>query len=180
MALRNPSFEDAGEHAGEAAHWILTAVTSREQIAGFGLPPRAWEDFERWFVLWPSLEDVAVVRAFFDRAVEGYEDFDEGWANSGYLYELLPALLVTCGFGGRSVEDCAAGWDNEPYLRDWERVPSAAAAFSSEEAESFEARWTHAPYAQTWEDVVSFSARFDVGARPIEDFESAWTSTRTL
>ena len=36
MAILNPSFEDAGALPGEAEHWALSAVTSLEEIAGFG------------------------------------------------------------------------------------------------------------------------------------------------
>lgn len=65
MALRNPSFEDAGVLPGEAEHWTLTAVTSLEVLAGFGAAPEdAWEDFERWHALLDSLDDVVVVLAF--------------------------------------------------------------------------------------------------------------------
>lgn len=69
MALQNPSFEDAGALPGEAEHWTLTAVTSLEVLAGFGTAPEdGWEDFERWYALLDSLEDVVVVLAFFDSA----------------------------------------------------------------------------------------------------------------
>ena len=50
MPVLNPSFEDAGALPGEAEHWALSAVTSLEEIAGFGTAPEeAWEDFDRWF-----------------------------------------------------------------------------------------------------------------------------------
>jgi hypothetical protein len=39
MALLNPSFEDAGTLPGEAEHWALSAVTSCEEVAGFGTAP---------------------------------------------------------------------------------------------------------------------------------------------
>ena len=39
MAILNPSFEDAGALPGEAEHWALSAVTSLEEIAGFGTAP---------------------------------------------------------------------------------------------------------------------------------------------
>ena len=94
MALLNPSFEDEGALPGEAEHWTLTAVTGLEVLAGFGAAPEdAWEDFERWFALLASLDDVTVVLAFFDSALKGYEEFDSGWANAVYLYELPPAQL---------------------------------------------------------------------------------------
>jgi hypothetical protein len=40
MAILNPSFEDAGALPGEAEHWTLSAVTSLEEIAGFGAAPK--------------------------------------------------------------------------------------------------------------------------------------------
>jgi hypothetical protein len=89
MAILNPSFEDAGALPGEAEHWALSAVTSLEEIAGFGTAPEeAWEDFERWFELLDSIDDVVVVLAFFDSALKGYEEFESGWANVVYLYDL--------------------------------------------------------------------------------------------
>ena len=52
MPVLNPSFEDAGALPGEAEHWTLSAVTSREEIAGFGAgSEEAWDDFDRWFDL---------------------------------------------------------------------------------------------------------------------------------
>ena len=57
MPVLNPSFEDAGALPGEAEHWALSAMTSLEEIAGFGTAPEeAWEDFERWFELLDSID----------------------------------------------------------------------------------------------------------------------------
>lgn len=39
MAVLNPSFEDAGTLPGDAEHWTLFAVTSLEELAGFGSAP---------------------------------------------------------------------------------------------------------------------------------------------
>ena len=118
MAILNPSFEDAGTLPGEAEHWALSAATSLEEIAGFGTAPEeAWEDFERWFELLDSIDDVVVVLAFFDSALKGYEEFESGWANVVYLYDLPPAQLVTATFDGNAAEDCESGWSNVPYAR---------------------------------------------------------------
>ena len=81
MPILNPSFEDAGTLPGEAAHWTLTAMTSLEEMAGFGaLPEQAWEDFERWFELRAELEAVLTARAFFAPGTDGFESFlfDDG------------------------------------------------------------------------------------------------------
>ena len=117
MAILNPSFEDAGALPGEAEHWALSAVTSLEEIAGFGTAPEeAWEDFERWFELLDSIDDVVVVLAFFDSALKGYEEFESGWANVVYLYDLPPAQLVTATFDGLAAESvqCSASPGSAP------------------------------------------------------------------
>jgi hypothetical protein len=182
MALLNPSFEDAGTLPGEAEHWALSAVTSREGIAGFGTAPEdAWEDFERWHTLLDSLGDVTVVLAFFDSALKGYEAFESGWANVVYLYDLPPAQLVTCAFGGGAVEDCESGWSNLPYLRDWALVTTATGIFDGEPREDFEDQWrSNQLYAWKWAAVTSSTAMFDAGVQPVEDFNNGWTSMTTL
>jgi hypothetical protein len=182
MALQNPSFEDAGVLPGEAEHWSFSAVTSLEVLAGFGAAPEeAWEDFERWYALLDSLEDVVVVLAFWGSALEGYEAFESGWANFVYLYELPPAQLVTCAFGGGAVEDCESGWSNVPYLRDWALVTTATGVFDGEPREDFEDQWrSNQSYAWTWAAVTASAALFDAGVQPVEDFESGWTTMTTL
>lgn len=182
MVLENPSFEDAGSSPGEAAHWTLTAVTSLEVLAGFGGDPEeGWEDFERWSTLLASLDDVTVVLAFFDSALKGYEEFESGWANLVYLYELPPAQLVACAFGGGAVEDCGTGWNNEPYLRDWAVVTAATGVFDGEPREDFEDQWReNESFASTWAAVTASAALFDAGAQPVEDFNNGWTTITTL
>jgi len=182
MALLNPSFEDEGALPGEAEHWTLAAVTSREVLAGFGTSPEdAWEDFERWFTLFASLADVTVVLAFFDSALKGFEEFESGWANAVFLYELPPAQLVTCAFGGGAVEDCEAGWSNVPYLRDWALVTASTGIFDGEPREDFEDQWrSNQSYAWTWAAVTSSTALFDAGAQAVEDFNNGWTNMTTL
>jgi hypothetical protein len=172
MALLNPSFEDEGALPGEAEHWTLTAVTGLEVLAGFGAAPEdAWEDFERWFALLASLDD----------ALKGYEEFDSGWANAVYLYELPPAQLVTCAFGGGAVEDCETGWSNVPYLRDWALVTAATGVFDGEPREDFEDQWrSNQSYAWTWAAVTASTALFDGGVQAVEDFNNAWLNMTTL
>ena len=169
MALLNPSFEDAGMLPGEAAHWKLSAVTRLEEIAGFGTAPEdAWEDFERWFEFLATIDDVLVVLAFFDSALKGYEQFESGWDNAVFLYELPPAQLVTATFDGRAAEDCETGWSNVPYAREWSEVASVTGVFGGEPIEDFRLR----SYVSIWSEVPSSAA-------PIENFESAWTRATT-
>lgn len=182
MGLQNPSFEVAGALPGEAEHWVLVSVTSLEAIAGFGAAPeRACEDFEGWLAFWGALADVPLVRAFFDVAAEGYEDFAEGWATDLYLLELPPAQLVPANFAPGDVEACEVGWANAPFAIDWSAVVGAAAVFDGENREDFEDQWSsNHLYAWTWSAVVSATAMFDAGAQTREDFENDWTLATTL
>ena len=181
MALLNPSFEDAGALPDEAEHWTLTAVTSLEELAGFGVAPEdAWEGFERWFDFLASIDEVTVVLAFFDSALKGYEHFESGWANVVFLYELPPAQLVTATFDGNAAEDCETGWSNVPYGREWANVASAAGVFDGEPREDFENQWrSNETYAWSWVSLSSSAALFDAGAQAVEDFENAWMPATT-
>lgn len=69
-----------------------------------------------------SIDDMVVVLAFFDSALKGYEEFESGWANVVYLYDLPPAQLVTATFDGLVAEECEMGWSNVPYAREWADV----------------------------------------------------------
>ena len=181
MPVLNPSFEDAGALPGEAEHWTLSAVTSLEEIAGFGTAlEEAWEDFERWFELLDSIDDVVVVLAFFDSALKGYEEFESGWANVVYLYDLPPAQLVTATFDGLAAEECETGWSNVPYAREWADVTAATGVFDGEPREDFEDQWrSNQLYAWTWAAVTSSTAMFDAGAQAVEDFNNGWTPATT-
>jgi hypothetical protein len=126
MPILNPSFEDEGALPGEAAHWTLTAVTSLEEIAGFGtLPEQAWEDFERWFELLAELDSVLTSRAFFAPGTDGFESFTTGWGAGAYLFELPPAQVVPAPFSVDNVEDCESGWSNATFHWSWDGVPAA-------------------------------------------------------
>ena len=186
MAVLNPSFEDAGLLPGEAEHWTLRTLTSRELIAGFGPPPSggpelAWEDFESWIPLWRTLEAVSVVLAFFDAAPEGLEDFEETWENDLYLLEMPPAQLAAAALGPSDVEDCETGWDNEPYLTSWAEVAGQVGVFDGELGEDFEDHWSgNQAFGWTWGAVPSVPALFDAGAQGREDFENDWAAATTL
>jgi len=185
MAVFNPSFEDAGLLLGEAEHWTLASVTSLESIAGFGSmipggPELAWEGFERWGELWLALEDVPVVRAFFDSSPEGLEDFEKTWDNDLYLFE-LPAQLAIASFGLDDVEACEAGWGNDGCAMSWVEVTSVAGAFDGEPREDFEDQWHgNQAFAWAWGAVTSAAALFDAEAQAREDFENDWAPATTL
>src|SRR5690606_6228036 len=130
MAILNPSFEDAGAAPGEAEHWTIVTVTSLERIAGFGpAPHRAWEDFERWFDLLLAFGPGQLALAFFDPIAEGFEDFEEAWANDLYMTELPAGQVITAPFGGGAVEDMESGWPNVPYTTAWEDVAAVVGMF---------------------------------------------------
>lgn len=181
-ALLNPSFEDAGALPGDAAHWTLTAFTSLEVVAGFGTAPeKAWEDFADWYPFLGGLADVPVVLAFFDGNAEGFEDFEEGWANNLHLLELPPAQLVPCPFGGGlDVEDCETGWSNAAYARDWALVTSVTGLFDGQPREAFDVHWrSNEAYARTWETLPASAALFDGGQQGVEAFDGTWTHATT-
>ncbi|MBN2197508.1 MAG: hypothetical protein JW751_32315, partial [Polyangiaceae bacterium] len=178
----NPSFEDAGTLPGDAAHWTLTAVTSLEEIAGFGaLPEQAWEDFERWFELLAELDSVLTSRAFFAPGTDGFESFTTGWGAGAYLFELPPAQVVPGQFSADNVEDCETGWSNASFYWSWDGVPAATGTFDGESREDFEDSWrSNESFAWSWSGVASSTAMFDSGAQGVEDFENSWTHAGTL
>ena len=128
-----------------------------------------------------SIDDVVVVLAFFDSALKGYEEFESGWANVVYLYDLPPAQLVTATFDGLAAEECETGWSNVPYAREWADLTAATGVFDGEPREDFEDQWrSNQLYAWTWAAVTSSAALFDAGAQAVEDFNNGWTSMTTL
>jgi len=182
MPILNPSFEDEGALPGEAAHWTLAAVTSLEEIAGFGaLPEQAWEDFERWFELLAELDSVMTSRAFFAPGTDGFEFFTTGWGAGAYLFELPPAQVVPASFSVDDVEDCESGWSNATFYRSWDGVPAATGTFDGESREDFEDQWrSNQSYAWSWSSVSASTAMFDGGGQGVEDFENSWTYAGTL
>lgn len=182
MPVENPSFETAGSAPGLAEHWTLRTATARERIAGFGpAPHRAWEDFERWFSLVPTLEPGNVALALFDPLAEGYEDFEDAWDNDVYLTALPTGNVLTAPFGGGAVEDLEDGWSTVPYARAWEEVTGATGVFDGEPREDFEDQWrSNQSFAWSWGSVAASAARFDAGAQVAEDFENDWSAAATL
>lgn len=182
MAILNPSFEDAGAQPGEAAHWTLQTLASRERIAGFGpAPHEAWEGFEWWFDLLDDLAAVTVAIAFFDPLAEGYEDFNEGWGNDLYLTELPTGQIITAAFGGGVVEDLEDGWSNVPYAMAWEDVGAVTGVFDGEPREDFEEEWrSNQAFLWAWEMAAGVIAAFDGGADTNEDFENDWAAATTI
>lgn len=182
MALLNPSFEDAGALPGEAAHWMLTAVTSLQEIAGFGTAPElACEDFERWFEFVGDLGAAVTARAFFDLGRDGYEAFESGWEAGVFLWEWQQALGVSASFGPDDVEDCETGWSNATFYWGWDALPSAAGQFDGEPREDFEDLWHgNQAFEWDWDTVTAATAMFDSGAEGREDFESGWAAATTI
>jgi hypothetical protein len=180
MALANPSFEDAGSLPGEAAHWTLTAVTRLEAVAGFGAsPPQAFESFERWSSFVAELAGVTTVLAFFDGGRDGYEDFEHAWANSLYLRDFQPAVLVP--LHSSAAETFDANWSGAAYFLAWGAVASDAATFGAQGAEDFEARWhANESFAHDLAAIATDAARFAPGALAFETFETAWVHATTL
>ncbi len=180
MALANPSFEDAGSLPGDAAHWTLTAVTRLEAVAGFGTsPPQAFESFERWSSFVDALAGVTTVAAFVDGGRDGYEDFEEAWANSLYLRELQAAVLVPLHTPVAETFD--ATWSGAAYVLAWGAVASDAATFGAQGAEDFEARWhANESFAHDLAAIATDAARFAPGALAFEPFETAWVHATTL
>jgi hypothetical protein len=180
MALANPSFEDAGSLPADAAHWTLSARTSREAIAAFGAsPPQAFESFERWSSFVDALAGVTTVIAFFDSGHHGFEDFEHAWANSLYLREFQPAVLVP--LHSSATETFDANWSGAAYFLAWGAVASDAATFGAHGAEDFEARWhANESFEHDLAAIATDAARFAPGALAFEPFETAWVHATTL
>ncbi|MFH0899613.1 MAG: hypothetical protein V2A73_03165 [Pseudomonadota bacterium] len=181
----NPSFEEPGPGPGEAAHWTLVTFIAGERIAGFGPePPRAWEDFERWYDVALGFEEGDLVLAPFDPFAEGYEDFDEAWGNDQYLVELPSGQVEECPFAnglvGDPVEAFEAGWENDAFAILWDAVSSMVAVFAGEASESFEMQWSaNEDFVWTWDDATAAVAIFDGGTQ-YEGFESGFAAAGTI
>lgn len=182
MPVLNPGFEDSGTSPGEAAHWTLVSSVMGERIAGFGPDPyRAWEDFERWFELLVSWDQVSVATAFFDLVQERQEDFEEGWDNDTFLLELPSGQVEACVFSDTVVEAFESHWDNDDYAASWDVVPAVTGMFDAEPREDFEEQWSgNQSYAWAWGSVTSATAMFDGGVQSREDFENDWTAATTI
>ena len=181
-AILNPGFETAGALPGQAEHWILTAYTSRERIAGFGPGLLlGWEGFERWYELHWELEDAQTVRAFFDPHAEGYEDFEEAWQNDLFLREVPTGHLVAALFHGGEVEDLEAAWDNVPFALAWDDVVDVPAEFDGDPIDACEHGWHgNEQFVWDWAGVTDGAALFDSGTSPEETFSGAFTTMSTI
>jgi hypothetical protein len=182
MTILNSGFETAGQQPGEAEHWILVSSTSLESIAGFGpLPLLGWEGFDRWHEHLNELDDSELVLAFFDPAVEGYEDFEQAWDNDLYLTDLPTGHVVAAEFHGGTVEDLEDGWDNVPFAWSWGDVIEAAAIFDGEDRENFEDGWrNNEHFAWLWSGVSAEVVLFDGAATPAETFTGTWELATTI
>ncbi|MCP4678752.1 MAG: hypothetical protein GY854_25230 [Deltaproteobacteria bacterium] len=172
MALLNPRFDVAGTYPGEAEHWTLITYVAAERIMGFGPEPhRAWEDFERWIDFKRTFEEGDLVLGFFDPLYEGYEDFNEAWDNSSYMFELPTGRVITYPFGGGVVDDMQEGWLTEPFAREWDDITAVVGVFDGDTYEDFEDEWKgNEAFAWEWGAVSSDTAMFDSGAQAAERF----------
>jgi hypothetical protein len=161
MAVANPNFRDAGSDPGSAAHWTIRSLCQRARVAAFGAPGTAAEDFESWSAWSATL--TAVVRAFFDAAVDGIEAFGR-WTPGAFLIALGEAQLEARVFGPGGPEGFVDGWFGAP-LAIWADVSAAAASFGAAAAESFEG-WVATAAA-------SF-ANATFGGASFESFEATW------
>ncbi len=182
MAILNPGFDIPGAAPGQADHWILVTYTAAESIVGFGPDPvRAWEDFERWFELKHDLTEDDISLAFFDHLAEGFEDFNEGWNNDFYLFNLPTGQVVLCPFSGGAVEDMEDGWLMSPFAWHWEEAGSQAGLFDGEPREDFEESWrNNESYVWDWGMASSSIGYFDSGIDPNEDFDNDWEQAGSL
>lgn len=182
MAILNPRFDQPGAHPGEAEHWTLATAVARERIAGYGPEPfLGVDDFERWFELKKEFSDADLSLGFFDFHPEGFEDFEEGWSNDAYLYDLPTGHVVSCIFGSSEIETMDTGWLIEPYVRDWSSVSAVVAVFDGTPAEDFEQQWReNQDFARNWDEVTSQLMTFGTSLSPVETFETEWTAASTI
>ena len=175
MGLLNPRFDVPGVNPGEAEHWTLLTHVEAERIVGFGPEPyRAWEGFERWIDFKRELGDVGIVLGFFDPLYEGYEDFNEAWDNSSYLFQLPEGRVIVCPFGGGAVDDMQEGWLTEPFARGWDEIGSVVGMFGGDSSEDFEEQWrANEDYAWDLVDVSTETGLFG-GTHETESFEGGW------
>jgi hypothetical protein len=177
LAFLNPRFSIPGDHPGEAANWTLVTYTSAERIAGFGPEPyAAWEDFERWYAFWQSLDHVDIALAFFDPNGEAIEDFEETWNNDFFYFELPLSRIIWAVFDGLDIEKFEIGWGNDAFDWDWGTVVSLTAIFNGNAHEGFEIGWQeNESFIWHFEGAFSEFALFDTGSNPYENFSGDWT-----
>jgi hypothetical protein len=171
MALLNSSFEDAGPGPGEATHWQLRTSSSLRAIAGFTAEPEeAWESFERWAEFFAAFDAVASARAFFDGAVEGFEDFEDGYANQTFVRDLDLAQVLPASFSTPGPEN----FEEHTLATAWDDVSSTAGAFDGEPSEDFEEAWrANELFVREWSSVPA-------AALGTETFEAGWAPATTF
>ena len=176
MAVLNPTFAEAGNNPGEAAHWRIVSFAKLERIAGFGpMPYGAIEDFERWFAFSDDFSDVTSALAFFDQQSNGFEDFETGWQNNAYLTELPTGHLAIL-----PLEDFNAGWETDDYETAWAEITAFTALFDGMPNEAFEQGWReNLHYLWTWEGALSESCIFDSTTNTTETFSGEWPEATT-
>lgn len=160
MAIRNPSFDEAGAGPGAALGWSLRSRVAREAIAELA-PGEGFEGFERFSSFVSSL-DASMARFFFSLA--GADAFEAGWVRVPFRAELGPAERDARVFDGVPVErlEWAAVLDR------WED-----AATSAPFLDPLEHAWPGTDdFATDVGDVPTALAIFD-GASSAERFDAA-------
>lgn len=177
MPILNPSFEAAGAAPGLAAHWTLRTFVARERIAGFGPPPHLGrEDFERWLVWTDAFDRASAAVAVFEPRRQAFEDYEAGWGNDAFLFELPVGATAVAPFGPDGPEGFETGWAGL-FLATWGFVTAERASFGGETAEGFLRGWRAAEAAVwAWAATPSRSVVF-AGGEPAESFEGGdWPS----
>lgn len=178
--FQNLGFELAGATPGLAANWALAFQGSAEEIAGYGVPERPQEDFER---AWLANEDflftlpqTSVEPALYDDTPESVEDFDEGWSqNETFLRELasIAAADYDPGATTKLVEDFDGLWTgNEAFLTSF-----SAGNLSAAPLEAFETGWrNNGTFVFAFAPANLGAASYDAAgaAEAVEDFEELW------
>ena len=117
----NPSFGDAGPRCQRGRALGALGGDEPRGITGFGAPRprRTWEDFERWFGLLDSIDDVVVVLAFFDSALRGYEEFEAAGPASSTSTTCRPRSSSPRPSTGSRRRGVQTKVEQRPHAREW-------------------------------------------------------------